>query len=382
LVNKAILVLEDGSFYNGYSFGAEGDSYGEVVFNTSMSGYQEVLTDPSYSQQMVVMTCPMIGNYGINSEDIESDKVQVAGFVVKEYSKTYSNYRANLSLGDYLKKHSICGIEGIDTRALTKRLRDKGAMRGIISTSEFDVKKLVELVQKSPSMNGADLVKDSTCGDKYECTEKTNVALQAYPLKRKYSKTKVAVYDFGIKKNILRMLNDRGCEVEIFPATVPYKIIEAEFKPDGWFLSNGPGDPSAVTYAIDNIKGIIASGKPVFGICLGHQLLALALGAKTYKLKFGHRGANQPVMNMSTKKVEITSQNHGFCVDSKTLPEEVVVSHLNLNDNTVEGFRHKTLPIFCVQYHPESSPGPHDSDYLFDEFVDSINSFRKLSSIS
>ncbi len=371
--NVALLLLEDGTFFKGQSFGALGETFGEVVFNTSMCGYQEILTDPSYKYQIVTMTYPMIGNYGINPEDIESDKVQVSGFVVKEYSKTYSNYRAQRSLDHYLKQYNIMGIEGLDTRALTIHLRDKGSMRGILSTQDSDINSLRRKVLESREMTGADLVKEVTVTEPYAYVQKTDESLLAYPQIKSKGNFRVAVYDYGVKSNILRKLNDRNCELKIYPANTPYKDIISDFKPDGFFLSNGPGDPAAVSYAIENIQGILDLNIPTFGICLGHQLLGLAFGGKTYKLKFGHRGGNQPVKNISTDKVEITSQNHGFCVDDKSLPEDVQVTHINLNDNTTEGLRHRTKPVFSVQYHPESSPGPHDSDYLFDEFIEIMN---------
>jgi len=366
---KAILLLEDGKKFVGKNFGYDGEVLGEVVFNTSMSGYQEILTDPSYKNQIVTMTYPMIGNYGVNGEDVESDKVQVSGFVVKEYSKVYSNYRADGSLGDYLNKYKVCGIEGIDTRSLTKHIRDKGAMRGIISSIDTDVDSLMKKVLASPKMEGLDLVKDVSCVEEYTFTEKSDPGLLAYDMALEKEALNIVVYDFGVKKNILRKFNDRDCNLTIVPAKTPYKELLSKYNPDGVFLSNGPGDPAAVTYAIDNIQGLLDENMPVFGICLGHQLLGITLGAKTYKLKFGHRGGNQPVKFLKTDRVEITSQNHGFCVDMETTIENIEITHVNSNDNTIEGIKHKTKPAFSVQYHPESSPGPHDSDYLFDEFI-------------
>ncbi len=366
---SAILLLEDGRFFKGTHFGADGEILGEVVFNTGMCGYQEVLTDPSYKHQIVTMAYPMIGNYGINSADIESSKVQVSGFVVKEYSKTHSNYRSNESLSDYLVRHNITGIEGVDTRALTQHIRDKGAMRGIISSIDLDLESLRNKVLASPKMTGMDLVKDVTTQAVYSYTEKSDTTLQAYPHLYEKGQYNVLVYDYGVKHNILRKLNDRGCKLTIIPAHMPMEDALAQYKPDGVFLSNGPGDPAAVIYAINNIKVLLSKDIPTFGICLGHQLLSLAVGGKTYKLKFGHRGVNQPVKNLSTNKVEITSQNHGFCVDSDALPPEVEVTHINLNDQTVEGFRLRSKKVFSVQYHPEASPGPSDSDYLFDDFI-------------
>ncbi|HKX12707.1 MAG TPA: glutamine-hydrolyzing carbamoyl-phosphate synthase small subunit [bacterium] len=366
--DRAILILQDGTTFEGSSFGYEGDASGEVVFNTSMIGYQEILTDPSYKGQIVTMTYPMIGNYGVNTEDVESSKPQVEGFVVKEYSRVYSNYRASESLGDYLKRHEIPGIEGIDTRALVRHLRDKGAQPGLISTQDFDLKRLKKKVKALPSMEGQDLVKDVTTDMAYTWKEGTYSVATASSRKPdgKLPKRKVIAYDFGIKKNILRHLVDTGFDVKVVPATTPAEEVLAE-KPDGVFLSNGPGDPAAVTYAIENTKKLI--GKvPVFGICLGHQILGLALGAKTYKLKFGHRGGNQPVKNLETGQVEITAQNHGFAIDPDSLKEAGTMTHLHLNDKTVSGFRKEDEGVLAVQYHPESSPGPHDSLYLFEEF--------------
>ncbi|MDD5456034.1 MAG: glutamine-hydrolyzing carbamoyl-phosphate synthase small subunit [Candidatus Margulisbacteria bacterium] len=367
---KTILVLEDGRYFEGSSFGATGEVIGEVVFNTCMSGYQEVLTDPSYKYQIVCMTYPLIGNYGVNKEDVESNGVQVSGFVVKEYSKSFSNYRADGNLDDYLKSQKVMGIQGIDTRALTSHIRDKGAMLGIISTLETDPKVLQKKLQHAPKMTGMDLVKDVTVSKEYSFSDRSDCNLLAYPDVKTKGKFKVAVYDYGCKRNILRKLNDRGCELRIFPAQKKVQDIIKEYKPDGFFLSNGPGDPAAVSYAIENVKELIKESIPTFGICLGHQIIGLALGAKTFKLKFGHRGGNQPVKNMATGRVEIASQNHGFAIDPDTVDKDTVISHINLNDQTVEGLYHKKYPLFSVQYHPEASPGPHDSDYLFDEFIE------------
>ncbi|HKY61785.1 MAG TPA: glutamine-hydrolyzing carbamoyl-phosphate synthase small subunit [bacterium] len=366
--DRAILMLQDGTTFEGSSFGYEGDAGGEVVFNTSMVGYQEILTDPSYKGQIVTMTYPMIGNYGVNDEDIESAVPQVEGFIVKEYSRVYSNYRASESLGDYLKRHKIPGIEGIDTRALVRHLRDKGAQPGLISTQDLDLKRLKKKVKALPSMEGQDLVKDVTTDKAYLWKEGTYSVTAGGARKPdgKLAKRKVIAYDFGIKKNILRHLVDAGCEVKVVPAATPAEQVLAE-KPDGVFLSNGPGDPAAVTYAIENARKLV--GKvPVFGICLGHQILGLALGAKTYKLKFGHRGGNQPVKNLKTGQVEITAQNHGFAIDPESLKKAGVMTHLHLNDKTVSGFCKEDEDVLAVQYHPESSPGPHDSLYLFEEF--------------
>ncbi len=349
-----ILALEDGTCFEGASFGAEGEKSGEIVFNTSMTGYQEILTDPSYHGQIVAMTYPLIGNYGINEEDFESGKPQVEGFVVKECSRIVSNWRASTSLPEFLKKHNIIGVEGIDTRALTRHIRSIGAMKAVISTTDSDKKSLVEKAKASPGLVGRDLVKEVTCKKTYSWN--------------KTGKHKIVVLDCGVKYNILRELASRDCQVIVVPADTPAKEILG-LKPNGILLSNGPGDPAAVTYVIDTVKQLI--GKlPIFGICLGQQMIGLALGGKTYKLKFGHRGANQPVKNLKTGKVDITSQNHGFCVDIESIPKGVAeVTHINLNDRTAEGLKHKKLPVFSVQYHPEASPGPHDPKHLFDEFV-------------
>ncbi len=351
----AILYLEDGRFFSGFSFGASGETSGELCFNTGMTGYQEVLTDPSYCRQIVTMTCPHIGNYGINDEDRESHKIQVAGFAIKEESEIPSNWRSTISIGSYLRKHQIVGIQGIDTRSLTKHLRENGAMNGIISTIDLDTDSLQNKVSRFPSMGGQDLVQFVTCKKKYNRQKKSHGTF------------KVAVLDFGIKWNILRLLEDTGCNITVYPASVTSdEILAAD--PDGVFLSNGPGDPAAVTYAINTVKNLLGK-KPIFGICLGHQILALAVGANTYKLKFGHRGCNHPVKQLDTGKIEITSQNHGFAIDLDSLPDTVSPTHMNLNDNTCEGIRCRDIPAFSVQYHPEASPGPHDSRYLFKSFT-------------
>ena len=373
---KAILALEDGTIFEGESFGAEVECEGEVVFNTSLTGYQEILTDPSYNSQIVTMTYPLIGNYGINPADFESQKPQVSGFVAKEYCPYPSNWRSTIALGDFLKEHNIPAIDGIDTRALVRHIRLQGAMKGVLSTTDLDTDSLVQKAKAFEGLVGRDLVQNVTCKEPYHWAEGL-FDLETGKVKQlqKNAKYKVAAYDFGVKQNILRYLVDRGCDVTVFPADAPADQL-LEIDPDGIFLSNGPGDPEPVTYAVENIKALIQE-RPTFGICLGHQLLGLALGGKTYKLKFGHRGANQPVQQSSTGKVEITSQNHGFCVDMDSLNQEVVeLTHVNLNDNTLEGLRHRDLPAFSVQYHPEASAGPHDAEYLFDEFMQLMDGAR------
>lgn len=368
---KAKLVLEDGLSYDGYAFGAEGEVTGEIVFNTSMMGYQEILSDPSYSGQMIVMTYPHIGNYGINSADFESQRPHVKAFIVKEHCDYPSNWRSELSLADLFKKFNIMGIEDLDTRAITRHIRNFGAMRAIISTIDLDTSSLLEKVKNSPSMVGANLVDGVTCQSAYDW-ETPNLPDWQYRENIDHeSKFNVVVYDFGVKQNILRKFVERGCRLRVVPSQTKADDI-LKMNPDGVFLSNGPGDPEAVDYVIPEIQKLIGK-KPIFGICLGQQLAGLALGGKTYKLKFGHRGANHPVKNLETGIIEITSQNHGFTVDPKSLNEkEVELTHFNLYDGTLEGFRHRELPIFTVQYHPEASPGPHDSDYLFNKFMTTI----------
>jgi carbamoyl-phosphate synthase small subunit len=364
-VSDAILVLEDGAVFRGAGFGARGETFGEVVFNTALSGYQEVLTDPSYHGQLVTMTYPHVGNYGVNPEDVESSRVRVSGFVVREAVTEYSNYRATATLDDYLRAAGIVGIEGIDTRRLTRHIRSLGAMRGGISTEDLDEHALQERVLASPDMNGLNLVDPVTTPVQYRAADVVGT-----PSVTTY---RVAAYDYGIKFNILRLLASHGCDITVYPASTPAsEILNGGY--DGVFLSNGPGDPAAVSVAIANIKEIVGK-TPVFGICLGHQLLALALGARTYKLKFGHRGINQPVKRLDDGRVEITSHNHGFAVDPASLAEatafgRVEMSHVNLNDDTCEGLRCHDVPAFSVQYHPEASPGPHDARYLFDRFID------------
>lgn len=360
---RAMIVLEDGRIFEGWAFGAQGEKTGEVVFNTSMMGYQEILTDPSYCGQIVTMTYPLIGNYGINKEDCESANTCVQGFIVKEYSRIFSNWRAQKSLDAFLKENNVIGIEGVDTRALTKHIRCNGAMKGIISTEDMDTDSLCKKARLSPGLIGRDLVKEVTCRKLYEWS--TNGTY------------KVLVMDCGVKHNILRELAKANCQVIVAPASIkPEEILK--INPDGLLISNGPGDPEGVSYIAETVKSIFSKlpNLPIMGICLGHQILGLALGGKTYKLKFGHRGGNQPVMDVSTKKVDITSQNHGFCIDIKSLNDkEINLTHINLNDGTLEGMKHKKYPIFSVQYHPEASPGPHDARRLFMEFLDSIKKY-------
>ena len=354
---SAILLFEDGREFHGNSLGYIGETTGEICFNTGMSGYQEILTDPSYCKQIVTMTSPHIGNYGVNTEDIESERIQVAGFIIKEATDIPSNWRSTQSIGNYLNEQKIVGIKNVDTRSITRHIRDKGAMNGIISAIDSNIDSLKQKLLQVPSMSGLDLAKLVTTKKSYTWSKNKSA--------KKY---KVAAIDYGIKHNILRLLESYGCKVTVFPANTSANEI-IEFSPDGIFLSNGPGDPAAVTYGIDTVKSLLGI-KPIFGICLGHQILSLALGAKTFKLKFGHRGINHPVKNNETGVVEITSQNHGFAVDLNSLPKNIVSTHINLNDNTSEGIRCKDIPAFSVQYHPESSPGPHDSRYLFQQFID------------
>jgi carbamoyl-phosphate synthase small subunit len=369
---KAVLALENGTVFHGLAAGADGETGGEVVFNTSMTGYQEVLTDPSYSGQIVAMTSAEIGNYGVSPDDVESRRPQVAGFIIRDESRVASNWRAEGTLREYLAANRIVAISDIDTRELTRTLRSSGVMRGIIATGDaFDDRRLVERANALPRMEGADLVKGVTAETAFDWREEDPDEFDIPPRRRARRRLKIAAYDFGLKRNILRRLGAHGCEVRVYPAATPASEILAT-GPDGVFLSNGPGDPAPLTYAIENARALVASNVPTFGICLGHQILGLAMGGQTFKLKFGHRGANHPVKKLDTGKVEITSQNHGFAVDPASLPAGVEVTHKNLYDGTVEGLRHTSRPVFSVQYHPEASPGPHDADYLFQDFIELI----------
>jgi carbamoyl-phosphate synthase small subunit len=368
---KAILALENGSWYEGEAAGAAGETGGEVVFNTSLTGYQEILTDPSYAGQIVTMTCPEIGNYGIAPEDGESREPQVAGFIIRDESPIASNWRSDSTLREYLVRNNVVAISDIDTRALTRVLRSAGVMRGVIATGDADPRVLVEKARDLAPMEGSDLVLGVTCESAFDWQPGSSDEFTPPVERRSRRPLRIAAYDFGMKWNILRRFTAYGCDVRVFPATAPASELLAS-NPDGVFLSNGPGDPAALSYAVHNARDLVKSEVPVFGICLGHQILSLAMGGSTYKLKFGHRGANHPVKELETGKVEITSQNHGFAVDPESLPPAVKVTHLNLYDGTVEGLRHETKPVFCVQYHPEAAPGPHDADYLFRQFLDEM----------
>ena len=375
---NAVLALENGTWYCGTAAGATGVARGEVVFNTSMTGYQEVLTDPSYAGQIVTMTCPQIGNYGVAAEDVESRGPQVAGFVVREASPIASNWRSTGTLREYLTEHGVVAITGVDTRALTRVLRTAGVMRGVIGTGHVDPEALVAEAKQVAPMEGRDLVRTVSCTEPFDWPPAgaAGAGLEPEGFRRTPERLadrplRIAAYDYGLKRNILRRLAAHGCQVRVFPATAPASDLLAT-EPDGVFLSNGPGDPAPLDYAAHNAKTLLESDVPMFGICLGHQVLARAMGGTTYKLKFGHRGANHPVKQLATGQIEITSQNHGFAVDPESLPDDVEVTHLNLYDGTVEGLRHTRHPAFCVQYHPEASPGPHDADYLFSRFLEAM----------
>ena len=360
---RCLLALEDGETFTGIAFGKAGTTTGELVFNTSLSGYQEIMTDPSYAGQIVTLTYPEIGNYGTNDQDLESRQIFARGLVIRHLSRRYSNWRATASLSEFLEAQGILGISDVDTRAITRHIRDKGAMRSAMSTEILEPEKLIALAKSSSEMEGADLTEEVSTKE---------------PYKVGVGKYKVAVMDFGVKKSILDQLAARDLALTVYPASATADKMLAD-KPDAVFLSNGPGDPAACAGVLQELPKLISAGLPIFGICLGHQLLCISMGAQTYKLKFGHRGGNQPVKDLVTGKVEITCQNHGFAVSEDSFPDSLELTHVNLNDHSVEGFRHKTLPIFGVQYHPESSPGPHDANYLFERFFDLIESHRKVS---
>ena len=376
---EAILALEDGRVWRGRAFGARAEVVGEVVFNTAMTGYQEILTDPSYCGQIVTMTYPLIGNYGVNGEDMEARRVFAEGFVVRELSRVVSNWRASRSLDDYLKEACVPGISGIDTRSLVRHIRERGSMRGCLSTERVDEEAVISRARAAPEMVGLDLASVVTCAEPYQWTDDQSHVYGSPRLLYPYGETShprfhVVAYDFGLKYNSLRSLAALGCRVTVVPAHTSAEDV-MDMNPDGIWLSNGPGDPEPLTGVIANLKKLIGR-YPVFGICLGHQLMGLALGGRTYKLPFGHHGGNQPVKDLLTGRVEITAQNHGFAVDADSLPADCEITHINLNDNTVEGIRHRSLPVYSVQYHPEAGPGPHDAAYLFDRFIEMMERER------
>ncbi len=378
---KAIIVLEDGRVFRGESFTGRGEAYGEVVFNTCMTGYQEVLSDPSYKGQIVTMTYPLIGNYGVNKEDFESSSLHLSAFVVREYQEFYSNWRAAGGLGPFLREFGVLGVHQVDTRALTRHIREAGAMKAVVSTEDLSVESLLEKVRSHPGLVGRDLVQEVACSQPYlwrdgrpkEASEEIRCGDRS-PAEDGY-RFRVAVIDCGLKYNQLRIFERLGCQAVVYPPTAKREEILA-CAPHGVFVSNGPGDPAALPYIVETVRSLLGE-RPIFGICLGHQILSQAFGGSTYKLKFGHHGGNQPVKDLGTGRIEITSQNHGFAVDDGSLPPEVEVTHINLNDRTVEGVRHREIPAFSVQYHPENAPGPHDSEYLFDRFISMIESFSR-----